>query len=740
MKLLRPFCADRQNDEGGGCSMNLTQILAEEFRIRQDQVAQTLALLAEGNTIPFIARYRKEMTGGLSDEILRDLHQRLTYLQHLNQRREEVHRFITELEKMTPEIEETLAKASILAEIEDIYRPFKPKRRTRGTVARERGLEPLASWLRARELPDHEPLREAAGYLNPDLEVHTPEDALQGAMDIVAEDLSDNGDLRKKLRRMMWQQGELVVKAKDSSVESVYEMYYDYAEPVRRIPDHRVLAVNRGEKEAIVKVSLQVPETSFSAQIEKELIISQKDPRREVLQITAQDCWKRLLQPSLEREVRSELTDRAEAAAILLFGKNLQGLLMQSPVTGQRVLGIDPAYRTGCKLAVVDETGKLMDSGTIYPVPPQNELNQSTATIRRMVADHQITVIAIGNGTGSRETEQFIASLIPGFPHPVTYVMVSEAGASVYSASKLATKEFPNLDVSIRGAVSIARRLQDPLAELVKIDPKAIGVGQYQHDVNQKQLEERLTGVVEDCVNRVGVDVNTASASLLGYVAGISQSVADNIETYRHEIGRYTNRKQLLKVPRLGPAAYTQCAGFLRIREGEDPLDNTGVHPESYGAAKELLASIGLSLADIDDQHHHQRQEKLSGLSLPSLSEQLKIGIPTLRDMVDELKKPGRDPREDLPKPVFRTDVMKMEDLEPDMELVGTVRNVIDFGAFVDIGVKQDGLVHISELKEGYVKHPLEVVAVGDVVTVRVISADVKRQRISLSMKPRRSG
>lgn len=715
--------------------MDLVKLLAGEFHLKTSQVAQTLALLEEGNTIPFIARYRKEMTGGLSDEVLRDLHQRLTYLQNLNQRREDVVRHITELEAMTPELEEKLAKATTLTEIEDIYRPYKPKRRTRATIAREKGLEPLAAWLTAVENPSQDPLTEAANYIDPEKDVNTAEEALQGAMDIVAEDLSDNGDLRKKLRRLMWQQGDVVSKAKKREAESVYEMYYDHTETVRKMPDHRILAVNRGEKEDFLKVSIAVPEAGILAQMEKELLRTETDIRNETLRAIVADTWKRLLQPSLEREIRNELTERAEAAAIVLFGKNLTGLLMQPPITGQVVLGIDPAYRTGCKLAVVDETGKLLDYNTIYPVPPQHEMVKSAAVTKKMVADHHITAIAIGNGTGSRETEQFVASLIPDFPHQVAFVIVSEAGASVYSASKLATKEFPDLDVSIRGAVSIGRRLQDPLAELVKIDPKAIGVGQYQHDVNQKQLEERLTGVVEDCVNRVGVDVNTASPSLLQYVAGVSKAVAENIVEYRNEIGRYASRKQLLKVPRLGPAAYTQCAGFLRIRDGKTPLDNTGVHPESYEAAKALMKKTGVDAGDLTSANLSILEEKLSGLSLAPLVEELGIGLPTLQDMVAELKKPGRDPREELQKPVFRTDVMKMEDLEPDMELTGTVRNVIDFGAFVDIGVKQDGLVHISELKEGYVKHPLDVVSVGDVVTVRVLSVDVKRQRIALSMK-----
>jgi protein Tex len=719
----------------GGNLVDLVKLLAGEFRLKAVQVEKTLTLLEEGNTIPFIARYRKEMTGGLSDEVLRDLHQRIRYLQNLSQRREEVLRHITDLELMTPEIGDKLAKADTLTEIEDIYRPFRPKRRTRATIARENGLETLAAWLTAPDMPANDPLTEAENYLNPEREVNTPEDALQGAMDIVAEDISDDGDLRKKLRRLMWQQGNLSAKAKNPAVESVYEMYYDHTEPVRKIPDHRVLAVNRGEKEEHLRVAVQLPDTGIIAQIEKELLHTGGDSRNETLRAIAGDAWKRLLQPSLERELRSELTERAETAAIMLFGKNLIGLLMQPPVARQRVLGIDPAYRTGCKLAVVDETGKLLDYATVYPVPPQNELITSAATVIKMVKDHQITAIAIGNGTGSRETEQFIASLIPDFPHAVAFVIVSEAGASVYSASKLATKEFPDVDVSIRGAVSIARRLLDPLAELVKIDPKAIGVGQYQHDVNQKQLEERLIGVVEDCVNRVGVDVNTASPSLLQYVAGISKSVAENIVNHRNEIGHYTSRKQLLKVPRLGPAAYTQCAGFLRIREGENPLDNTGVHPESYEAARLLLTKTGLSTNDLKVDHQALLNDKLSTLSLELMATELAIGLPTLLDMITELKKPGRDPREELPKPVFRTDVMKMEDLEPGMELTGTVRNVIDFGAFVDIGVKQDGLVHISELRQGYVKHPLDVVSVGDVVIVHVLSVDVKRQRIALTMK-----
>ncbi|SFH71339.1 uncharacterized protein SAMN05192551_102297 [Tindallia magadiensis] len=715
--------------------MDLIKQLSGEFNLKNTQVSQILALLEEGNTIPFIARYRKEMTGGLSDEVLRDFHERLTYLQNLEQRREEVHRLITGLEEMTPELEEKLVKAKSLQDIEDIYRPYRPKRRTRATIAREKGLEALAEWLVAEQIPGIPPLKEAENHLNPEQEIHTAEEALRGAMDIVAEDLSDNADLRKKLRRLLWQKADFITKAKDPEAETVYEMYYDYTEPVKKIPDHRILAANRGEKEEALKIQLAAPELEMVTQLEKSLFFSEKDPRNETYQEIATDTWKRLLQPSLEREIRAELTERAEAAAIQLFGKNMSGLLMQPPVAGQRVLGIDPAYRTGCKLAVVDETGKLLDTATIFPVPPQNEFIKSADIIKRFVKKHDVSVIAIGNGTGSRETEQFVASLIPDFSHEVAYVVVSEAGASVYSASKLATKEFPELDVSLRGAVSIARRLQDPLAELVKIEPKAIGVGQYQHDVNQKQLGERLSGVVEDCVNRVGVDVNTASPSLLQYVAGISKAVAENMVTYRNEIGSFQERKQLLKVPRLGPAAYQQCAGFMRIRGGKNPLEKTGVHPESYEAAKKLLEKTGLSVQDLTAEGQRILEEKLSGLHLDKLAEELEIGVPTLEDMVKELKKPGRDPREELPKPVFRTDVMKMEDLEPEMVLTGTVRNVIDFGAFVDIGVKQDGLVHISQLRNGFVKHPLDVVAVGDVVRVKVLEVDVKKQRIGLTMK-----
>jgi protein Tex len=720
--------------------MDLIRQLTAEFNIKEAQVSQTLKLLEEGNTIPFIARYRKEMTGGLSDELLRDLHERLTYLQNLNQRREEVIRHIETLELMTPEIRSKLEKTITLQEIEDIYRPYRPKRRTRASIAREKGLEPLAEWLMADEIPSQDPLVEAAQYQNPELEVHSAEEALQGAKDIIAEYLSEDADLRKILRRQLWQQADLVTQARDSEVESVYEMYYDYAEPARKVPDHRILAINRGEKENILKVQLRVPEAGMTALLEKQLIRSLSDPRYHTLLEVAADAWKRLLQPSLERELRNELTERAESAAIVLFGRNMTGLLMQPPIQGQRVLGIDPAYRTGCKLAVVDETGKLLDTATIYPTPPQSETKKSTEVVKQFVSKHHVTVIAIGNGTGSRETEQFTATLLPEFPHQVSYVIVSEAGASVYSASKLASKEFPDIDVSVRGAVSIARRLQDPLAELVKIDPKAIGVGQYQHDVNQKQLEERLTGVVEDCVNRVGVDVNTASPSLLQYVAGISKTVAENMVAYRDETGAFRERKQLLKVPRLGPAAYTQCAGFMRIRGGANPLEVTGVHPESYDAAKTLLKKIGLTVEALNSASILQLEEKLTDLPLDKLAETLKVGLPTLQDMIAELKKPGRDPRDEAPKPIFRTDVMKIEDLEPDMELTGTVRNVIDFGAFVDIGVKQDGLVHISELKNGYVKHPLDVVSVGDVVTVRVLSVDVKRQRIALSMKRRKDG
>lgn len=709
--------------------------LMSEFRLKAYQVTNTIDLIDQGNTIPFIARYRKEQTGEMDDTVLRDFHDRLNYLRNLHSRKEEVIRLIEEQGKMTEALRTDIEKAVTLTEIEDIYRPYRPKRRTRATIAKEKGLEPLAETIFAQDIYDGHINALAAPYIDAQKEVHTVEDALQGAMDIIAEIISDDAEYRKKVRRLTFEKGTLQSTAVKETEPSVYEMYYDYKEPLKKIPDHRILAVNRGEKEKFLRVKIEAPEEEILRQLEKEVIKPKPSLTTAYVQRALEDGYKRLIAPSIEREIRNDLTERAEEKAIRVFAANLKNLLLQPPVKGRVVMGFDPAYRTGCKIAVIDETGKLLDTTTVYPTQPQNDVAAAKEELKRLIEKHQVDLIAIGNGTASRESELFIAALIKELNRPVYYMIVNEAGASVYSASKLAAEEYPEINVSLRGAISIGRRLQDPLAELVKIDPKHVGVGQYQHDVNQGRLDEALKGVVEDAVNSVGVDLNTASPSLLQYISGISKTVANNIVKFREENGKFTDRKQLTKVPRLGPAAFVQCAGFLRITEGSNALDNTAVHPESYGVTERLLTKLGYRLEDVRNRKLVDLEEKIETIGLKVLAEELEVGLPTLRDILKEIQKPGRDPREEMEKPVFRTDVMKIEDLKVDMILTGTVRNVIDFGAFVDIGVKNDGLVHISEISDKFIKNPMEVVAVGDIVKVRVIKVDVERGKVSLSMK-----
>ena len=715
-----------------GKDMNIAKELQNEFQLQAFQVENTIQLIDEGNTIPFIARYRKEKTGSLNDVILREFAQRLQYLRTLEEKKEQILVTIKEQGKLTPAIQDQLAKAVTLVELEDIYRPFRPKRRTRATIAKEKGLEPLAQILWGQKEKIN--LQEVAQpYIDPQKEVMNTEEALQGAQDIIAEQVSDEPSYRQYIRKVTLQEGILSTKAKDDKMASVYEMYYDYEEPLKKIPGHRILAINRGEKEKILNVKIEAPVEKIMGYLEYHVIQTGQEEIIRLLQATIADSYKRLIAPAIEREIRNELTEKAEEGALKVFSANLQQLLLQPPIIGEVVLGVDPAYRTGCKVAVVDEIGKVLETAVVYPTPPQQKIEESKRILGQMIEKYKVTVIAIGNGTASRETEQFIAELIQELPNKVYYVIVNEAGASVYSASALGTEEFPDFDVSLRSAVSIARRLQDPLAELVKIDPKSIGVGQYQHDMNQKRLEETLQGVVENSVNQVGVDVNMASFSLLQYVAGITKSVAKNIVAYREEKGIFTKREELLQVPQLGPKAFEQCAGFLRIREGKNILDNTGVHPESYEVVKKLLQQLGYTLKDI--QNHTVRSIKDQIGSISELATQLDVGEETLTDILQELAKPGRDPREEMPQPILRQDILELEDLKEGMILEGTVRNVIDFGAFVDIGVHQDGLVHISELSDRYIRHPLEVVAVGDIVKVRIISIDVPKKRIGLSMK-----
>lgn len=712
----------------------IVQTIATELNIKETQVEKTVALIDEGNTIPFIARYRKEVTGGLSDEVLRDLGERLTYLRNLEQRKEEVTKSIESQGKLTEEIIKDLSNAITLAEVEDIYRPYKQKKRTRATIAKEKGLEPLANIIIEQE--EKEDIQKIAkNYINEEKQVNTTEEAIAGALDIIAENISDDPNYRKQIKRICYRESILQTRATKAEEKSNYEMYYEFSENVNRIPSHRILAINRGEKEEFLKVKIEKQEDKIINIIEKRVIKGQNQFTT-YLKECILDSWKRLIEPSIEREIRSDLTEKAEEQAIKVFGKNAKQLLLGAPLKGLTVMGFDPAYRTGCKIAVIDETGKLLDTVTVYPTEPQNDVEGASKTLLALIKKHQINMIAIGNGTASRESEMFVADLIKSADHEVHYAIVSEAGASVYSASKLATEEYPDINVSLRGAISIARRLQDPLAELVKIDPKAIGVGQYQHDVNQKRLEESLTGVVEDAVNKVGVDVNTATPSLLSYVSGLNSTISKNIVKYRDENGKLTTRKELLKVPKLGKVAFTQCAGFLRIYDGENPLEITAVHPESYNQAEELLKQIGYKKEDILDKEKLLKiKQALDTLNITKTAKELEIGEMTLTDIISELTKPGRDPREDMPKPILRNDVLKLEDLNEGMVLTGTVRNVIDFGAFVDIGVKHDGLVHISEMSDSFVKNPSDIVSVGDIVKVKVIGIDKERQKVKLSMK-----
>ena len=722
----------------------IISIIAEELSIKKNQVENTIKLIDEGNTIPFIARYRKEVTGGLSDEILRILGDRLNYLRNLEQRKEEVIKSIDEQGKLTDEILQAVAIAKTLAEVEDIYRPYKQKKKTRATVAKAKGLTPLAQIiLEQKETKEIEEI--AKEYINvnalseedkknKDKVVNTAEEAIQGALDIIAEDISDKTKYRKEIKRQCYREGVVATKAVKEE-QSNYEMYYEYHEAIKNIPSHRILAINRGEKEGFLKVKLEKPEEKILTYIERDMIKGETQFTT-MLKNTILDSFKRLIEPSIEREIRSDLTEKAEEKAINVFGQNSKQLLLGAPIKGKTVMGFDPAYRTGCKIAVIDETGKVLDYTTVYPTEPQNDVIGAKKELLALMEKHKVDMIAIGNGTASRESEIFVADMIKEASRPVQYVIVSEAGASVYSASQLATEEYPDINVSIRGAISIARRLQDPLAELVKIDPKAIGVGQYQHDVNQKRLAESLTGVVEDSVNKVGVDVNTATPSLLSYVSGINSTIARNIVKYRDENGKLKNRKQLLKVPKLGKVAFEQCAGFLRILDGDNPLEITAVHPESYESTEKLLAKLGFNKKDLRDKEQlEELRNKLKSVNITSMAKELEIGEMTLSDIMDELAKPGRDPREDMPKPILRSDVLKLEDLKEGMVLNGTVRNVIDFGAFVDIGVKHDGLVHISEMSDKFIKNPSDVVSVGDVVKVKVIKIDTNRQKVSLSMK-----
>ena len=712
--------------------MDILKKLTEELGIKLWQTESAVKLIDEGNTIPFISRYRKEATGSLNDEVLRSLNERLAYLRGLEDKKTQVLGSIEEQGKLTEELKNQILAAETLVAVDDLYRPYRPKRRTRATMAKEKGLEGLADLIRL-QLTKKPLEEEAKAYLSEEKGVLTVEEAIAGAGDILAEAVSDEADYRAYIRKITFEEGQLCSEAKDEKAESVYEMYYHYEEPVKKAAGHRILALNRGEAEKVLTVRIEAPEDRILRYLEKKILIHDNPYTTPVLKDVIADSWRRLIEPSIEREIRSELTEKAEDGAIRVFGKNLQQLLMQPPIAGQVVLGWDPAFRTGCKLAVVDATGKVLDTTVIYPTAPQNKVAEAKAVLKKLIQKYGITLISLGNGTASRESEQVIVDLIKELPVPVKYVIVNEAGASVYSASKLATEEFPNFDVGQRSAASIARRLQDPLAELVKIDPKSIGVGQYQHDMNQKKLSEALTGVVEDCVNKVGVDLNTASASLLEYVSGISKTLAKNIVAYREENGRFRNRRQLLKVAKLGPKAFEQCAGFLRISGGDNPLDSTSVHPESYEGAEKLLASMGLSSADLARGGVQGLSRKVRDYG--RLAEQLGVGEPTLRDIVKELEKPGRDPRDEMPRPILRTDVLEMKDLTPGMVLKGTVRNVIDFGAFVDIGVHQDGLVHISQMTDRYIKHPLEAVSVGDVVDVKVLSVDLQKKRIALTMK-----
>ena len=725
----------------------IAKIIASELQIRENQVESAIKLIDEGNTIPFIARYRKEATGGLSDEILRDLGERLTYLRNLEKRKEEVKKSIEEQGKLTEDISKSIEDAITLAEVEDIYRPYKPKKKTRATVAKAKGLEPLANII--MEQTETKPIEEIAkAFVNVDtVEKDAPKDkvvanveeAIQGALDIIAEDISDNPKYRKKIKGVCYREGVIATKATKPEEKSSYDMYYDFAENVNKLPSHRILAINRGEKEEFLKVKIDKPEEKILAYIQRDIIKGHTQFEQYLIDTIA-DSWKRLIEPSIDREIRSDLTEKAEEKAIKVFGKNAKQLLLGAPIKNLTVIGFDPAYRTGCKIAVIDETGKVLETTTIYPTEPQNDVENSAKVLLNLIKKYNVNMFAIGNGTASRESEMFVADVIKRAKEQlnmnVHYAIVSEAGASVYSASKLATEEYPDINVSLRGAISIARRLQDPLAELVKIDPKSIGVGQYQHDVDQKKLSESLTGVVEDAVNKVGVDVNTATPSLLQYISGINKTIANNIVKYRDENGKIKERKELLKVPKLGKSAFEQCAGFIRVFDGKNPLETTAVHPESYEVAEKLLNKIGDDKEDLKDKNKLKEiKEKLANVNVANTAKELEIGEMTLKDIIDELSKPGRDPREEMPKPILRADVLKFEDLIEGQVLTGTVRNVTDFGAFVDVGVKHDGLVHISEMSNSFVKNPSDIVAVGDIVKVKVIGIDKDRQKVKLSMK-----
>ena len=728
--------------------MEIKQIIAEELQIRENQVEAAVKLIDEGNTIPFIARYRKEVTGGLSDEILRELGERLTYLRNLEKRKEEVTNSITEQGKMTEEIAKAIEEAKTLAEVEDIYRPYKPKKKTRATVAKAKGLEPLADII--MEQKETKPIEEIAKAFVTNVEdgenntekdkiVANVEEAIAGALDIIAENISDNPTYRKKIKGICYREAVMNVKATKPEEKSSYDMYYDFNESIRRLPSHRILAINRGEKEDFLKVKIDKPEEKIISLMERD-ILKGHTQFETYLKSAIEDSWKRLIEPSIDREIRSDLTEKAEEKAIKVFGKNAKQLLLGAPIKNLTVIGFDPAYRTGCKIAVIDETGKVLETTTIYPTEPQNDVENSAKVLLNLIKKYDVNMFAIGNGTASRESELFVADVIKRAKQElnkdVHYAIVSEAGASVYSASKLATEEYPDINVSLRGAISIARRLQDPLAELVKIDPKSIGVGQYQHDVDQKKLSESLTGVVEDAVNKVGVDVNTATPSLLQYISGINKTIANNIVKYRDENGKIKERKELLKVPKLGKAAFEQCAGFIRVFDGKNPLEVTAVHPESYEIAEKLLNKIGYQKEDLTDKEKLKEiQDKLAQIKVEETAKELEVGEMTLKDILEELSKPGRDPRDEMPKPVLRADVLKFEDLREGQILTGTVRNVTDFGAFVDVGVKHDGLVHISELSNSYVKNPSDVVSVGDIVKVKVIGIDQERQKVKLSMK-----
>ena len=712
--------------------MNINDILKKEFNLRDEQINNTIKLIDEGNTIPFIARYRKEMTGEMSDVTLRAFYDKLIYLRNLQSRKDDVIRIIEEQGKLTSEIKVSIEKANTLQEVEDIYAPYKQKKRTRATIAKERGLEQLALDILNKNISNID--EEASKYINPEKEVNSVEDAIKGANDIIAEIVSDDAKIRKYIRELALREGVIVTKNSNEE-KSVYDMYYDYSESVKTIAPHRVLAINRGEKEDFLKVKVEINNEKVINYIINEYVNDKNLKNKEVIVSAIEDSYKRLIFPSIEREIRNTLTENAQERAISVFGKNVKSLLLQAPVKDKVVMGFDPAFRTGCKIAVVDKNGKLLDTTTVYPTEPQNKVEESKKELKALIEKYNIDIIAKGNGTASRETEKFVSDMIKEIDREVQYIIVSEAGASVYSASELANEEHPDINVSLRGAISIARRLQDPLAELVKIDPKSIGVGQYQHDLNQKKLEGVLDGVVEDSVNSVGVDLNTASYSLLEHIAGISKTIAKNIVAYREENGDFTSRAQIKKVKRLGPQAFTQCAGFMRIEGAKNPLDNTGVHPESYDICKNMLDMLGYSLSDVENKNISDIDSKVEAIGIKELSDKLQVGEVTLKDIIAEIKKPGRDPREEGIKPILRTDVLKIEDITEGMILKGTVRNVVDFGAFVDIGIKNDGLVHKSEMSKGFVKDPMTVVTVGDIVDVKVIGVDMNKKRVALSMK-----